>query len=151
MIIAEPQPAVPKPKLRWYQYRLGTLLVLALMASLGMSWVAVKRQKARWQKAAVEAILRDGGSVIRDYEIDTSGKLVPAAIPARPRGGADVLGDDFDNVFEAEVASDAALKHTNSPRLAVAWIERRRPGDGRRNGSLAGAAETPQAMVRLAH
>ncbi len=40
MIAADPQPAVPKPKRRWYQYSLRSLLLFVTLASIGMSWVA---------------------------------------------------------------------------------------------------------------
>ena len=35
------------PKRRWYQYRLRTLLVLVVLASIGMSWFAVKLQQVQ--------------------------------------------------------------------------------------------------------
>jgi hypothetical protein len=41
----ESQPAMP-PKLRWYQYRLRSLLLVMLLVSIGMSgWLCVKRQR----------------------------------------------------------------------------------------------------------
>ncbi len=45
-----------KPRRRWYQYSLRSLLVLTLLVSVGMSYVAVRMQRARRQKEAVEAI-----------------------------------------------------------------------------------------------
>lgn len=50
----------PAPKRRWYQYRLRTLLVLVLFASIGMSWVAVRMERARRQQAALAAIGKSG-------------------------------------------------------------------------------------------
>jgi hypothetical protein len=41
---------VPKPKPRWYRFRLRTLPVLMLLASIGIYWVAVKIQRARQQR-----------------------------------------------------------------------------------------------------
>ena len=45
--------ATPEPRRRWYQYNLRSLLVLTLLVSVGMSWVAVRMQRARRQKEAV--------------------------------------------------------------------------------------------------
>jgi hypothetical protein len=39
---------------RWFQYSLRSLLLPMLLASIGMSWVAVRLQRARWQKEAVQ-------------------------------------------------------------------------------------------------
>ena len=67
---------MPAPKrLRWFQYSLRTLLLVVLLASIGMSWVAVRVQGARRQKAAVEAIKKLGGWVIYDWEFDQSGNV----------------------------------------------------------------------------
>jgi hypothetical protein len=37
----------PKPKLRWFQYRLRTLLVVVTLFAIPCSWLAVKRQQAK--------------------------------------------------------------------------------------------------------
>ena len=42
-------------------------MLLVLLASLGMSWYAVRAKKAREQKAAVEEIRKLGGMVHYDY------------------------------------------------------------------------------------
>jgi hypothetical protein len=47
----------PKPKRRWFQYSLGTLLLLVLLASIGMSWVGA----ALRERAAAERIAELGG------------------------------------------------------------------------------------------
>jgi len=61
----------PKPKRRWYQYSLRTLLLFMLLASIGLSWLAVKLKQAREQKEAVRAIEEAGGWVIHDYTFRT--------------------------------------------------------------------------------
>ena len=53
MSVEEPQPAVPKPELRWYQYRLRTLLVALTLASVGMSWFTASRQWAEQRRRAM--------------------------------------------------------------------------------------------------
>ena len=50
MMPIEPQPAVPKPKLRWFQFSLRSLLVLTLVASIAMSWIAVELRKAKQRR-----------------------------------------------------------------------------------------------------
>jgi hypothetical protein len=83
------QSTPPKPKLRWYQYRLRTLFILTFLVAVACSWLAVKMEQARKQKEAVEAILKLGGLVGYDDEenlIDT----VPG-----PLWTHDLLGKDF--------------------------------------------------------
>ena len=81
----------PKPRrLRWFQYSLRTLLFVMLLASIGMSWVAVRIRNARKQKAAVEAIEKLGGEVTYDWTFDKSQSGPPG--PAWMRG---LLGADF--------------------------------------------------------
>ncbi len=83
-----------KPRLRWFQYSLRTLLLVMLLASIGMSWVAVRMQRARKQKAAVEAIKKLGGFVFYDYEFDQSG-ILQDRTPPGPAWLGDFLGEDF--------------------------------------------------------
>jgi hypothetical protein len=49
MSVAEPPPAMPQPKLRWYQYRLRTLLVLTTLAAVVLSawrwWDGTREQR----------------------------------------------------------------------------------------------------------
>jgi hypothetical protein len=37
----------PKPKRRWYQFSLRTLLLMMLLVSIGMSCLAVRRHRVR--------------------------------------------------------------------------------------------------------
>jgi hypothetical protein len=84
-----------KPRLRWFQYSLRSLLLLMLLVSLGMSWFAVRMQRARQQKAAVEEIRNLGGDVQYDYEVQQSGTPLPNAGPHGPVWLRDLLGEDF--------------------------------------------------------
>lgn len=84
MDAAEAKPAGAPPRLRWYQCSLRTLLVLVLLASLGISWPALRMQRAREQKAHVQAIRRiEGCQVAYDGEdvftfaMNTSNTLPP--------------------------------------------------------------------------
>ncbi len=50
-------------KRRWHQFSLRALLVFVLLLSIGMSWLAVRRQRGRRQREALEAIWRAHGQV----------------------------------------------------------------------------------------
>ena len=61
-------PTTPKPRRRWLQFRLRTLLVLMLVFGAAFSWFARElqqaRQQARAQREAATAIRKLGGSVV---------------------------------------------------------------------------------------
>jgi hypothetical protein len=54
---------VAKPKLRWFQFSLRTLLVFVTLCAIPCSWLAVKMQQAKRQREAVVAIEKLGGFV----------------------------------------------------------------------------------------
>ena len=83
--------ATPKFRLRWYQYRLRSLLILMVLVSLGMSWFAVKMQQAKRQGEAVKQIKKLGGTVGYDWQDPALGKTEPSG-PAWIRK---LLGEDF--------------------------------------------------------
>jgi hypothetical protein len=85
----------PKPKRRWYQFRMRTLLVFVLLLSVPLSWFAWKLQKARRQREAVEAIVEAGGYVYYDFQIDETGAEITGAQPTAPVWLRKSLGDDF--------------------------------------------------------
>ena len=98
------------PKRRWFQFRLRTLLIAILVLSVPLSWFAVRKEKARRQREAVEEIERLGGTVFYPYD----GLLVP---PKRT-WLRKLLGNDFfdkvDSVtyvnFGPEVITDSSLE-----------------------------------------
>ncbi len=79
--------AAPKPKRRWLQFSLRTLLVLMLAFGCGFGWLAMKVKQAREQEAAVRAIQELGGLVLYDNSLKRTG-------PA-PAWLQKLLGDDF--------------------------------------------------------
>ena len=100
-----------RPGLRWFQYSLRTLLLAMLLASIAMSWVAVKVQRGREQKEAVKAIKSLGGEVHYDYEFDASG-----GEPIAPAWLRSILGEDCFAIvvsvsFPSWSVPDAALDH----------------------------------------
>ena len=65
----------PKPKRRWYQFSLRTLLVVMLVSCIGFAWIGSRMKQARENRdrvAAVEetvaAIEKLGGEVTSEYE-----------------------------------------------------------------------------------
>ena len=89
-------PTTPKPRRRWLQFSLRALIIVMLLASVAMSWAAVRMQ-ARKQKRAVEELRRLGG-VVYERQSDAFGNPLPRkGMPAWLRN---LLGDDF---FAADV------------------------------------------------
>jgi hypothetical protein len=54
----------PPVQRRWFQFRLRALVLALLVLSLPLSWFAVRTERARRQKAAVQAIRGMGGIVV---------------------------------------------------------------------------------------
>jgi hypothetical protein len=93
--------------LRWYQYRLRSLLILVTAASLPLSWLAVKIHQGRRQKAAVAAIQALGGSV----KYDSAMSRTPAWLRSS-------LGDDcFANVVLVD------LRKTHATDVDIAFLD----------------------------
>ena len=63
-------PTTPKPRRRWLQFSLRTLMALVVLLSLPLAWFALKIRKAERQQQAMEAIRKTGGVVVYDYEFE---------------------------------------------------------------------------------
>jgi Leucine-rich repeat (LRR) protein len=104
------QSTIPRPKRRWYQYSLRTLLIIVTLFAVACSWFAVKLQQARRQREAVEAIVKLGGWVAYDYQLDASGNIWQGMEPAGPAWLRKILGDDFfRTVVYAQPKDDASM------------------------------------------
>jgi hypothetical protein len=91
------EPPAPKPRLRWYQYRLRTLLIVMTLLAV---WMAHISHRARQQKMAVEKVHRLGGTVEYDFRVTkniTTGfpSHDPQAKPPGPAWLRNFLGDDY--------------------------------------------------------
>jgi internalin A len=154
-----PQADPPKRKRRWFQFSLRTLMAVVLLVAFCMAiWIVPIKNRAERQKAVVAAIIKSGGSVIYDYQLNqhanppTSVKPEPTA-PAWLRG---LLGDDFfTNVVVASVRTDADLKelHGLNHLLGINhWVigsrgERRRSsGDGITDAGLEHLADLSELL-----
>lgn len=108
-----PQPAAPKPKLRWYQFSLRSLLILVTLFAFACSWFTVKMQQAKRQRETIEAIRKLGGLVIYGYTFDDAAPMVMTTRDA-PAWLRQLLGKDFfDTASQVELReckdADAAL------------------------------------------
>ena len=81
----------PKPRRRWLQFRLRTLLLVMAVLCVPLAWVGVRMNQKRQERAAVAAIQELGGYVGYDWEHEhTPCKGTPPG-PAWLRA---ILGDD---------------------------------------------------------
>ena len=84
-----------KPKRRWFQFSLRTLLLLTAVFAFGMGMWS---HRARQQKQAVTAILELGGSVYYDYHLenpDTPNVFDPKASPGAPKWLRAFVADEY--------------------------------------------------------
>jgi Leucine Rich repeat len=86
----------PKPKRRWLQFSLRTLMVLMLVLGCGFGWLGMKVKQAREQREAVKAIRAVGGDVVYDYqEFADDFVVLHAPKPSSPEWLRERLGEDF--------------------------------------------------------
>lgn len=99
-----------KPRLRWYQYSLRTLLVSVAIFACLCSWFAIKMQRAQRQQEAVKAIRKAGGIV--HYQLNTFDKDGNERLGEEPSGPIllqPLLGGDFfTTVFSVSFATDVS-------------------------------------------
>ena len=99
----------PKPRRRWLQFSLRTMLILMLVISVPLGWFTYRLNQARKQRAVIDAIHALGGSTEYDGEsgsytegsypsmafgLDSLGFPDPPGCPA-PVWLRRCLGDDF--------------------------------------------------------
>jgi len=114
----------PPRSRRWLQYRLRTLLVLMLLASVGMSWFSVTMHRAKRQREIVEGIRKSGGKV-KYHRSKGSGPAAWAWLHS-------LLGDDFFahvrsvTIFYRSTAADLAdlkdLPRLRSLNISGWWV-----------------------------
>jgi hypothetical protein len=120
--MAESQPEATARKRGRFQFSLSSLMLLVLFVSLGMSWLAVRIERARKQEEAVEKIRKLGAGVTYDYE---ESKPFGAAPPG-PAWLRALLGEHFfatvDRVSFIYSADDADLEYLEE-LTQLEWLE----------------------------
>src|SRR5258708_4789078 len=94
MNTSDPHPTDEKPRLRWYQYSLRSLLLATTLLCGLLSLFAWQVKRAAWQSRCVQAIRDRGGWVDYDYCF-VNGKHDPQAKSRIPEWLRRRLGDDF--------------------------------------------------------
>ena len=79
-----------KPKRRWLQFRLRTLLLIVAVLCVPLAWVGVRLNQKRRERAAVAAIRDLNGYISYDWW-DNAGKSTPPG----PQWLRAIFGDDF--------------------------------------------------------
>lgn len=88
-----------------YRYGLRTLLAFVLLVGLVLACFSARLDNSRRQRQAVDAIVRGGGRVLYDYEIDEVGDMYEHSHPKGPQWLRRILGDDFfNNVVDVRLA-----------------------------------------------
>ena len=91
-------------------------MLLMFLASLGLSWYAVRAKRAREQKQAVGELRKLGGYVLYDYELPLLRKGLDPGDPPGPAWLRGLLGEDFFATavyvqFVNSPLTDAGLEH----------------------------------------
>jgi hypothetical protein len=95
-----PPPTTPKPRRRWLQFSLRTLLVVVLICSAPCGWFAYKVKQAREEWAAVESVQNLGGWIRTSPD-------PPRPVPAWLCG---ILGHGFaSNIIDVHLGSSATV------------------------------------------
>ena len=98
------------PGRRFLRFSIRGLIVVVLVFGVTLGWFV---RSVRIQREAVAAIVRDGGSVVYDWEWSDSGRK-PSAKPPAPQWLVDSVGVDC---FGRVVAADLAQYQTVSEGL----------------------------------
>jgi len=93
---------------RPFQFRLWSLLLLALAIAIPCNWVRVRVKKARFQNETAAAIRKDGGQALYDYQLAVPpGTILNFLVPPGLAWLWELLGDDFfTDVINARVSTD---------------------------------------------
>jgi internalin A len=98
----------PKPKLRWYQFSLRSLLVLVTLFGFACSWFAVKMKQAKRQQETVEAFKKIDGAGGISYDFEELGSHAPLG----PKWMHRLLGIDFfANITRVIVSKDSPMSY----------------------------------------
>ena len=100
-------PSTPKPRRRWLQFSLRTLVVLMLLLGAGFGWLAHEVDRARTQQKAVAAIEKLGGRVECEA---VSGGMIRTAVAWLGKLFGEALSGDITQVcLDGTQVSDAGI------------------------------------------
>jgi hypothetical protein len=88
----------PRRKRRWLQFSLRSLLIFTLICAVGSAWVAHRMEQKRKEREIVAAIIKSGGEVYYDYQVDPSGIPHGGAeriSPTGPHWSRQLFGENF--------------------------------------------------------
>jgi hypothetical protein len=104
-----PKRASLKPKLRWFQFSLRTMMVAVTLSCIAGGWFGMKLRAARRQHAVVEQLNQRDFPYWYDYQSDETGQTNYNAPPRGPEWLRNLLGFDFFNhVTEVHIGGDHA-------------------------------------------
>jgi len=151
----------PKPRRRWVQFGLRTLLVAIFLACLLFAWMAYLSRSGRQQRAAARALQQRGASVQYDRRVDNDSSL-PTSVPDGPIGAfADMFASNVDDVFaedkpltDADLVNLRGLKHLDrlvlsGTKITDAGLEHLRHVAQLPNLCLSRTAITDAGLVHL--
>ncbi|MGA2033983.1 MAG: hypothetical protein ABSG68_17180, partial [Thermoguttaceae bacterium] len=93
-----------KPRRRWFQYSLRSLMVFVTVTCIALGWFTARMRRARTQREAVATIEAEGGRVLYEYDYRVHEKnagrtwseySAELGHPPTPKWLRDLLGDDF--------------------------------------------------------
>jgi hypothetical protein len=99
----------PKPRRRWLQFSLRTVMVAVLFLGCGLGWFAREVQRVRAQRKAAAAIEKLGGGV--GYADESDGRIRGAVAWMGKLFGEDLSGDVTSVILDGPSINDAALAH----------------------------------------
>lgn len=119
---AETKPRRPRRRVR---FTLRTLLVLVLLLSLPLAYLAVRIRRGQVQQRAAGHVNELGGMVVYYHQLDMSGNYYGRSEPGAPRWVRSLLGDDVFrqvvavNLHQCEVHDDDLPNFTSLEHLAA--------------------------------
>jgi internalin A len=121
-------PTTPKPKRRWLQYSLRTIMVLMLVVGCGLGWLGREVQRARAQREAAAAIEKLGGKAMRQ---PASAGMMQTVVDLLGKWLGEDLSADVTGVFLGGTeVSDAGLAHLRGLRqLALLYLDNTKVSD----------------------
>jgi hypothetical protein len=103
---------------RWYQFSLRSLLIFTLICSVASAWVTRRMEQKRLEREAVSAILKDGGDVLHDYQIESYG-FNRSAKPTGPNWLRKLLGENFFSEVESVTVRVRGIPKSASKMMSL--------------------------------